>query len=127
VVRGPKGWSAYGAIDPAERSKALDDLGFAKQLVFSTFAGTQYWKHEDLDARYGGIRAHNRAIAEFCSADKRLIPVAQVSLADTARAEEEIGEAVRLGCGAVWIPSAPTQDRSPGHPDLILSGNRCAI
>jgi uncharacterized protein len=118
VVKGPKGWSAYGAFDPAERARALDDLGFSKQLVFSTFAGTQYWRHEDLDVRYGGIRAHNRAITEFCRADKRLIPVGQISLADTARAVEEIKEAVRLGCGTVWIPSAPAADRSPGHVDL---------
>src|SRR5262249_22269925 len=37
-----KGWSALGAFDPAERSRALDLLGFAKQLVFSTFAPTQF-------------------------------------------------------------------------------------
>src|SRR5262245_25242018 len=30
-----KGWSALGACDPAERSRALDLLGFARQLVFS--------------------------------------------------------------------------------------------
>src|SRR5262249_4480224 len=42
VVAGPKGWNAYGAFDAAERRRALDDLGFAKQLVFSTFSATQY-------------------------------------------------------------------------------------
>jgi hypothetical protein len=42
VVAGPKGWAAYGAMDPAERSRALDDLGFARQLVFTTFAGSQF-------------------------------------------------------------------------------------
>ena len=36
-----KGWHALGAFDPAERSRALDLLGFEKQLVFSTFAPTQ--------------------------------------------------------------------------------------
>ncbi|HEY6328848.1 MAG TPA: amidohydrolase family protein [Blastocatellia bacterium] len=118
VVSGPKGWSAYGAFDPAERSRALDDLGFSRQLVFSTFAGTQYWRHDDFDVRYGGIRAHNRAMAEFCKVDDRLIPVGQVSLADTGRAVAEIKEAVRLGCGAVWVPAGPAGDRSPGHIDL---------
>jgi predicted TIM-barrel fold metal-dependent hydrolase len=118
VVRGPKGWSAFGAFDSAERAKALDDLGFSKQLVFSTFAGTQYWRHQDLDVRYGGIRAHNRAMAEFCSSDTRLIAVGQISLADTERVVLEIHEGVRLGCGAFWIPSAPAGDRSPGHEDL---------
>ena len=37
-----KGWSAYGAFDAEERSHALDLLGFDKQLVFSTFAPTQF-------------------------------------------------------------------------------------
>src|SRR4051794_30436727 len=37
-----KGWTALGAFDPAERTRALDLLGFHKQLVFPTFAGTQY-------------------------------------------------------------------------------------
>ena len=118
VVRGPKGWSAFGAFDPAERARALDDLGFSKQLVFSTFSGTQYWKHDDLDVRYGGIRAHNRAMAEFAKSDERLIAVGQISLVDTERAVEEIKEGARLGCGAFWVPAAPAGDRSPGHLDL---------
>src|SRR4051812_45576823 len=33
-----KGWDALGAVDAAERSRALDLLGFDRQLVFSTFA-----------------------------------------------------------------------------------------
>ena len=31
-----KGWSALGAFDPSERTRALDLLGVSKQLVFST-------------------------------------------------------------------------------------------
>src|SRR5262245_1791208 len=38
-----KGWSALGAFDPAERSRALDLLGVDRQLVFSTFAPTQFF------------------------------------------------------------------------------------
>ena len=37
-----KGWSALGAFDPIERTRALDLLGFDCQLVFSTFAPTQF-------------------------------------------------------------------------------------
>src|SRR5262245_44616711 len=37
-----KGWHALGAFDAAERSRALDLLGFDSQLVFSTFAATQF-------------------------------------------------------------------------------------
>ena len=74
VVSGPKGWAAYGAIDPAERSKALDDLGFRRQMVFTTFAGSQFLPSKDPDVKYGGARALNRAMADFCAGDPRLIP-----------------------------------------------------
>lgn len=118
VVAGAKGWHAPGAFEPRERSKALDDLGFTQQLVFSTFAATQYLDHPDLDVRYGGLRAHNRAMAEFCKDDPRLIGVAQLSFADPARAVAEIHESVRMGLGAFWIPAAPVDERSPGHTDF---------
>jgi predicted TIM-barrel fold metal-dependent hydrolase len=118
VIAGAKGWEAPGAFEAAERSKALDDLGFSGQLVFSTFAGGQYLRHDDLAVRYGGIRAHNRAMAEFCASDPRLIAVGQVSLADGVRAVEAIKEGAKLGCGAFWIPATPAGDHSPGHVDL---------
>lgn len=118
VVRGPKGWAAFGAFDPSERRQALDDLGFARQLVFSTFSGGQYLRHPDMAVRYGGIRAHNKAMAEFCKEDSRLIAVGQLALDDPKRALAEFHGGVRLGCGAFWIPAAPAGDRSPGHPGL---------
>jgi hypothetical protein len=118
VVRGPKGWGAFGAFDAAERKQALDDLGFARQLVFSTFSGGQYLRHPDLTVRYGGIRAHNRAMAEFCKHDSRLIAVGQLALDNPECALVEFHEGVRLGCGTFWIPAMPAGDKSPGHPDL---------
>src|SRR5580658_8896075 len=118
VVAGPKGWAAYGAIDPAERRKALDDLGFARQLVFTTFAGSQFLPSPDPDVKYGGARALNRAMADFCAADKRLVGVGVVPLDDPARALVEIDAAIGAGVGAIWVPAAPAGDKSPGHPDL---------
>jgi len=118
VVKGQKGWNAPGAFDAAERKAALDDLGFNRQLVFSTFSATQYLHDDDLDVRYGGIRAHNRAMAAFCNQDPRLIAVGQVSLVEPARCVKEIIEGVRLGCGAFWIPGMPVGEKSPGHPDF---------
>jgi predicted TIM-barrel fold metal-dependent hydrolase len=118
VVAGPKGWAAYGAIDPGERTKALDDLGFARQLVFTTFAGSQFLPSPDPNVKYGGARALNRAMAAFCSGDKRLIGVGVVPLDDSERALIEIDLAIKAGCGAIWIPAAPAGERSPGHPDL---------
>src|SRR6516162_6876700 len=99
VVHGPKGWKAHGAFDPKERREALDDLGFARQLVFSTFSGGQYLHHPDMAVRYGGVRAHNRAMAAFCKEDRRMIAVGQLSLVDPKRCVEELEEGVRLGCG----------------------------
>jgi predicted TIM-barrel fold metal-dependent hydrolase len=118
VVAGAKGWGAPGAFDSKERSAALNDLGFAGQLVFSTFAGGQYLRHEDPAIVYGGVRAHNRAIAQFCADDPRLIAVGQVSLVDPERAVLEIREGVKTGCGAFWIPAMPAGTRAPGHTDL---------
>ena len=110
-----KGWSALGAFDPKERSRALDLLGVQKQLVFSTFAVTQF-ASDDFDILYGGTRAHNRAMAAFCAHDPRLIAVAFVPWGDPERALVEAREAVQLGCGAVLVPSAPPKDQSPTHP-----------
>jgi hypothetical protein len=38
-----KGWEALGAFNPAERSRALDLLGFNHQLIFTTLAMSQFW------------------------------------------------------------------------------------
>jgi predicted TIM-barrel fold metal-dependent hydrolase len=111
-----KGWNALGAFDPAERSRALDLLGFAEQLVFSTFAPTQFTT-DDPDVLYGGTRAHNRAIADFCSDDARLVAVGYVPWGDPERSWREAEEAIRLGCGAVLVNSNPPRDRSPFHPE----------
>jgi len=118
VIAGPKGWAAYGAIDPGERSKALDDLGFTRQLVFTTFAGSQFLPSPDPDVKYGGARALNRAMADFCRRDRRLVGVGVVPLDDPERALAEVDAAIAEGVGAIWVPAAPAGERSPGHPDL---------
>lgn len=118
VIASAKGWGAYGAIDPQERRHALDKLGFARQLVFSTFAGTQFLRGEDLALKYGGARAHNRGMAEFCKGDARLIAVASLPLDDPERAIAEFERARAEGCGAFWIAAAPAGQMSPGHPAL---------
>ncbi|HEY2751011.1 amidohydrolase family protein [Phenylobacterium sp.] len=117
LISGPKGWVAYGAFDAEERTRALDELGFSRQLVFATSSLGPFRTSSNPDVLYGGARAHNRAMAAFC-ADERLIGVAFVPLDDPKRALEEAEEAIRLGCGAIWVPSTPAGERSPGHPDL---------
>jgi predicted TIM-barrel fold metal-dependent hydrolase len=118
-----KGWDAYGATDPAERTRALDLLGFDCQLVFPSIAPGQFWgsfaqREHDPELLYGGSRALNRAMVDFCAHDKRLIPVGFVPLDVPELAEREIEEAVRLGCRTVWIPAGPAGDKSPTHPAL---------
>jgi uncharacterized protein len=111
-----KGWNALGAFDPDERSRALDLLGFERQLVFTTFAATQF-VDEDLELLYGGTRAHNRGIADFCSRDERLIAVGFAPLTDPELALATVDEAIGLGCRAILVPSVPPRDKSPTHPD----------
>ena len=111
-----KGWGALGAFDAEERIRALDLLGFGKQLVFPTFAGTQF-SGDDLELLYGGTRALNRGLAEFCSGDDRLMAVASVPLNDPDLAGTAIDEALEFGCETIMVPSAPPKDKSPSHPD----------
>jgi len=117
-----KGWEALGAFDRAERTRALDLLGFNRQLVFTSLAMSQFWgvyaqREHDLELVYGGARAVNRGITDFCKDDRRLIPVGFLPLDDPERAEQEIEAGLRLGCGSFWIPATPAGDKSPTHHD----------
>jgi uncharacterized protein len=112
-----KGWNGLGAFDSAERSRALDLLGFQSQLVFSTFAATQF-VGDDLELLFGGTTAHNRAIVDFCADDPRLLPVGMVPWGPPAETATATAEAIDLGAAAVLLPSLPPKDNlSPTHPD----------
>ena len=117
LTRGPKWHDALGAFNGSQRGMALDLLGFRRQVVFSSFCATKIFGAADVAVRYEAAAAHNRAMAEFCDADGRLIGVALAPLDDPARALALIDEALDLGLGAVWIPSRAPGGRSPGHPD----------
>lgn len=111
-----KGWHALGAFDRAERSRALDLLGFDAQLVFPTFAATQFLG-DDLDLVLGGTRALNRAMNAFCADDDRLIPVASVPWLDPVHTLTLTEHTLDDGAGAVLFPSHPGHGISPTHPD----------
>jgi predicted TIM-barrel fold metal-dependent hydrolase len=112
-----KEWAALGASDPQERSTALDLLGFAQQLVFPTFAWSQFAHADsDLELLYGGARALNRRMSAFCAHDPRLLPVGIVPLADPERDVALAEEAIRLGCRALQLSKEPRADVSPAHP-----------
>jgi predicted TIM-barrel fold metal-dependent hydrolase len=96
----------------------LDTFAIDAQLVFSTFAADQFMS-PDPDLLYGGIRAHTRALADFCSGDPRLLAVPLISLADVERAVEELDFALTLSPGAVLVPStSPSKTMGPGHAAL---------
>jgi predicted TIM-barrel fold metal-dependent hydrolase len=105
-----------GAFDPAERSRALDLLGFDSQLVFSTFAATQFLGG-DPAVVVGGTRALNRGMADFCADDRRMVAVAQVPWVGPEQTLALLVEALDDGCGAVLFPSHPGRGISPTHAD----------
>lgn len=118
ITRGPKWHAALGSFNGSERSKALDLLGFEKQVIFSSFCATKIFTSPDVEARYAAARAHNRSVAEFCKPDSRLIGVAMSPIDEPVEALKVIDEALELGLGAMWIPSRSPGGRSPGHPEL---------
>ena len=117
VIASAKGWLALGAMDTAERSRALDLLGFTSQLVFSTFSVGLFAFSDDPDVVYGGARAHNRMMTAFCGDDDRLVSVGFLPLNDPQQSLRTLAEALDLGCGAVWVAHAPSSGRSPAHID----------
>jgi uncharacterized protein len=113
-----KGWAGLGAFDPTERSRALDLLGFDRQLVFSTFAPTQFLGDGDPELEFGGAAAHNRAMVDFCAEDPRLLPVGFVPWGPPPDTVDAVALALDLGCAAVLFASVPPRDAlSPTHPD----------
>lgn len=117
LISGPKGWAAYGASTPEERSHALDLLGFDKQLVFPTFAMGQFAYSSDRDVLYGGTEMLNRAMGQFCGSDERLLAVGFVPLLDPALALEAVQLGLTRGIRAFWLKSDPAGGRSPSHLD----------
>ena len=118
LISGPKGYRALGAFNAAERTQALDQLGFAKQLVFATFSPGQALVNADLDVLYGAAAAHNRAMADFCADDARLMGVGLLPLDDPERALHAAETLIDQGLQAAWVAHKDCGGRSPGHNDL---------
>ncbi len=116
-----KNFAATGAFVAADRSRALDLLGFRSQLVFNTFHNRRLrdWEHSgDLELAYGAARAHNRGMLEFCAADSRLLPTCYVPLVDFERASVTAGEAIATGAAALLVASGCPPGHSPSHVGL---------
>jgi uncharacterized protein len=116
-----KNWNALGAFRAQDRPAALDHLGFASQLVFTTALLSYLPRLEhgdDVDLAYAAARAHNRHMVAFCSTDRRLLPAGYVPLMDFARAAELTREAIVQGCKALTIASWCPKDHAPSHIGL---------
>jgi uncharacterized protein len=110
-----------GAFDSADRTIAMDLLGFKKQLVFATHSlRMPFSPSSKLESRlrYGATRAHNRHMVDFCKADRRLIGVAAIPLDVPDLAIAELDWVLEQGLGAVWVPHRAPLERSPGHVDF---------
>ena len=114
VRKGPKWHAALGAVDPAERSTAVDLLGFEHQVVYSSLCAPLF-DLGDHDVRWAAYRAHNRAVASFCADDERLLGVAMCDLDDVDRAIDEAVAAHDLGLRLLWLPARAPGGRAPGH------------
>ncbi len=117
LTKGPKWHEALGAFNGRERKVALDMLGFQRQVIFSSFCARLIFAAPDNRGAYASAQAHNRAMAEFCRADPRLLGIAMVPLTDVALALDAIEQAIKLGLAGVWIGADAPGGRSPGHRD----------
>ncbi|MEM7078061.1 MAG: amidohydrolase family protein [Pseudomonadota bacterium] len=112
---------ALGAFDAADRTQAMDQLGFKKQLVFATHSVAFPFhpsSKKPMHLRYGAARGHNRHMAEFCVDDDRLMAVGVVPLDDPEYALAETEWCIDNGIEAVWVPHRAPLDRAPGHVEL---------
>ena len=121
LIREVKEIQALGAFDRDDRSMAMDQLGFAGQLVFATHSVALPFhasSKTDPRLRYGATRAHNRHMKDFCANDDRLMGVAIVPLDTPELAMAELDFVLDGGFDAVWVPHRSCGDKSPGHVEL---------
>lgn len=113
-----KGWLSFGGNDPAERSAALDELGFELQVVYPTAAFPQVIA-SPADAQVAGAIGMNRGLAEFCEGDPRLLSTAYVPFHHGVEAALHVlDDAVARGVPIAMVDMVPVRDgRAPGHPD----------
>ncbi|HUZ14186.1 MAG TPA: amidohydrolase family protein [Caulobacteraceae bacterium] len=112
-----KNYQALGAFRREDRPKALDYLGFASQLVFTTFClgNFQLEYGGDVELAYAAASAHNRMMSDFCAADRRLLATGYVPLMDFERSAAAAREAIELGAKALLVASRCPRGHSPSH------------
>ncbi|KCZ91830.1 amidohydrolase family protein [Hyphomonas johnsonii] len=115
-----KNYEAHGAWAREDRPHALDLLGFASQLVFTTRCLGNFGldQGDDMELCYAAADAHNRMMTDICSADRRLLATAYVPLEDIERAIQTARAAIGMGAKALMVPSLCPQHHSPSHVGL---------
>ncbi|MFT3722416.1 MAG: amidohydrolase family protein [Hyphomonadaceae bacterium] len=111
-----KNYDAMGAFLREDRPRALDQLGFASQLVFTTWCLNNFGldRPEQAELAYATATAHNRMMMDFTSVDHRFLATAYVPLIDIDLAIRTARDAITMGAKALLIPSRPT-GRSASH------------
>jgi uncharacterized protein len=112
-----KNYEALGAFTKQDRPRALDELGFASQLVFTTWCLSNFNldQSKDIDLAYKLAEAHNRMMTDFCAVDRRFLGTAYIPLADFDRAQETATNAIAMGLKGLMIPSRCPNGHSPSH------------
>ncbi|MFI4974717.1 MAG: amidohydrolase family protein [Caulobacterales bacterium] len=112
-----KNYQALGSFRRDDRPKTIDYLGFASQLVFTTFClgNFQLDYGDDADLAYAAASAHNRMMTDFCRVDRRLLATAYVPFVDFQRAAAATRQAIELGAKAILINSRCPKGHSPSH------------
>lgn len=116
-----KNYEGMGSFLAEDRPRAVDLLGVASQLVFTTFCLGNFGldQSDDMELCYAVADAHNRMMTDFCKVDARLLATAYVPLEDFVRAEQIAREALALGAKALLIPSWCPQHHGPSHVGLF--------
>ena len=112
-----KNYEALGAFAKEDRPRALDALGFASQLVFTTRGLNNFGLNDGdkVPLAYAVAEAHNRMMTDFCGADRRLLGAAYVPLTDFERANKIARDAIAKGLKALLVPSKPPRGHAPSH------------
>ncbi len=115
-----KSHEAHGAFIAEDRPHALDLLGFASQLVFTSFCLGNFGldQGDDMPLCYAAADAHNRMMTDFCAVDERLLATAFVPLEDFDRAKATTTLALKLGAKALMVASRCPQRHGPSHIGL---------
>jgi len=104
-----KNYEAHGSFRREDRPRTLDNLGFASQLIFTTWCLGNFGLDEGgpVELAYAAAQAHNRMMVDFCSVDRRFLGTGYVPLVDFELARKAAREAIDLGCKALLIASKP--------------------